>query len=152
MDNKPVRYLRLKDNHPTLQKLDKIFALAEELGIRIDFSSHGPAQVYDNERDKSLPVLSLQDIESSDYPMDNFPPTLEFKVIYQNPAYLEACRIEEEERKEKARLAAEARSEAAKKAAETRRKQERSRRIAELEERTKREQAELDLLLKEEDE
>lgn len=82
------RYLRLKENHPTIQKLDKIFALADELGIRIIFSDHGPAHIYDRERDSELPILSLQDIENSDYPMETFPPTMEYKVIYMNPEWI----------------------------------------------------------------
>lgn len=132
MDNKPARYLRLKDSHPTMQKLDQLFALAEELGINIGFSGYGVATIEDRDRDKDLPPLRMQDIENSDYPMDSFPPTLDFKVIYENPEHIEMERLAHEAYKEQERLKAEAKSEAAKRSAETRKKEQRTAKIAAL--------------------
>jgi hypothetical protein len=82
------RYLRLKDNHPIMQKLEKIFSLADELGISISFSAHGPATIHDKNRNLDLPSLNLQDLEDSNYPMEHFPPTLEYRVICENPEWL----------------------------------------------------------------
>jgi hypothetical protein len=93
-----ARYLVLKDNHPTMVKLNKLYALAEELGIRINFSSRGcgPATVDDNERDLNLPSLIIEDLDNGEY-IHEWPPTFEFKVYYDNPKYLEEKRQEEEE-------------------------------------------------------
>jgi hypothetical protein len=107
------RHLRLKDMHPTMQKLEKIFAFADELGISIDFSERGPAIVRDSDRDKELPPLHLCDMDNDGYPMESFPPNLDFKVIYENPKFLsqeaEATKKrrekEEKERAEKAEQA-----------------------------------------------
>lgn len=103
------RFLRLKDNHPTMQKLEKLFALADELGISISFNAHGPATVYDSNRATvDLPPFSLQDIDNPEYPMEHFPPTLEYRVIYENPEWLATQeRVKAAEEIEKKRLAAE---------------------------------------------
>lgn len=130
--NKLSQYLRLKDSHPTMQKLDKLFALAEELGISIAFNSYGVATVYDSKHGKDLPPFRMQDIDNPDYPMESLPPTLEFQVVYENPKYLEAARLEYTARKEQERLAAEARAESEKIAAEIRKKEQTASKIARL--------------------
>jgi hypothetical protein len=109
---KPSRLLVLKDNHPTMQKLDKVLALMDELGISIEFSNIRMI-VKDRDRDRNLPFLEIQDIEYADQAVSCFPPTTEFRVIYDNPAYLEAERLENEERERKRQAEAKAKADLA---------------------------------------
>lgn len=81
-----ARRLILKDNHPTMVKFNKLSDLAAELGISVSFCGHRTI-VEDNERDNSLPTLYMEDIETNDS-MGEFPPAIEFKLVYDNPAYL----------------------------------------------------------------
>lgn len=117
-----AQWLRLKDNHPTMIKLMKLYDLAEELGIHLSFTGHA-CIVQDNQRDAKLPMMRLEDIEGDSYDISEWPPATEFKVIYENPAYLteQAAARAEDDRVEAEK--AKARSEAAKKAAETRARQ-----------------------------
>lgn len=111
-DKKIFPYLKLKDNHPTMVKL---YDLAEELGIHISFGSHRTA-IQDNDRDSSLPTLFLEDIDNGEA-IQEWPPTFEFKVIYDNPAHL-AKQKEEQEEYNKTRKAEEVKREADRKAKE----------------------------------
>jgi hypothetical protein len=94
--------LKLKESHPTMVKLFKLYDLAEKLGIHISFGGHRTI-VQDNDRDEKLPPLFLEDIDSGEA-VQEWPPVFEFKVIYDNPAFLAK---EQEERKERNRLAEE---------------------------------------------
>jgi len=86
------QYLRLKDNHPTMVKFNKLCELAEELGISIEW--HGQDVIIeDAERDKDLPPIFLKDIEQ-DHWFDSFPPNTEFKMIYNNPEFLKRQELE----------------------------------------------------------
>lgn len=115
--NSIARRLRLKENHPTAIKLNQLFELADKLGISLEFSNSTRVLVSDSDRDENLPPLWLEDIEESDYD-GSFPPTTEYKLVYDNPAYLafkekeleehlKANRLKEEQAKaeEKKRLA-----------------------------------------------
>jgi hypothetical protein len=117
------QWLRLKDNHPTMVKISKLYDLAEELGISFSFCS-GTCVVEDRERDSKLPMLRMEDIEGDSYHVSEFPPATEFKVIYENPAYLAEQAAERAERDRVEAEKAKVRSEAAKKAAEARVRQE----------------------------
>jgi len=99
-EKKIFPYLKLKDNHPTMEKLSKLYELAEELGIHISFGSHRTV-VQDNDRDSKLPPLFLEDMENGEA-IQEWPPVFEYKVIYDNPAYLAQQKAEQDER-EKAR-------------------------------------------------
>lgn len=105
--NSIARRLRLKENHPTAIKLNQLFELADKLGISLEFSNSTRVLVSDSDRDENLPPLWLEDIEDSDYG-GNFPPTTEYKLVYNNPAYLSLQekkeREELEERQEANRL------------------------------------------------
>lgn len=113
------RRLVLKDNHPTAEKLSKLCALADELGISISFYGQR-AIVEDRERDDKLPPLYMEDIEDNGGVSD-FPPCTEFKLVYDNPAYLAQQERELEERRAKDKAEREA-AEAKAKAAEEARK------------------------------
>ena len=96
MSNKIPQYLKLKDNHPTMIKLMKLYDLAEELGISLSFVNH-TFFVEDRDRDLNLPVLRMEDIDNGEG-VGDFPPSTEFKVIYQNPAWLKQRNEEQKER------------------------------------------------------
>lgn len=96
MSKKPSQYLKLTDNHPTMVKLYKLYDLAEELGISISFSSHR-SFVSDRDRDESLPPLIIEDTDNGEA-IGEWPPCCEFKVYYDNPAYLAEQKAELEER------------------------------------------------------
>ncbi|CAB4196731.1 hypothetical protein UFOVP1290_251 [uncultured Caudovirales phage] len=112
------RRLRLTDKHPTAIKIQKLFDLADDLGITIYFSNCG-TYISDRDRDQKLPDISIYDIEPDHY-VNQFPPSTEFQMVYDNPEYLKQCKIENEE--DNARRAEEERikkeKELAKKAAE----------------------------------
>lgn len=97
------KYLRCRDEHPTVVKLQKLFDLADELGISFEIIEQS-CVVYDSERDSNLPGLQLQDIETGDFG-GVFPPPLEYKLIYDNPVYLkeQQDRLEEDRRLSKER-------------------------------------------------
>lgn len=120
-ERKLSQWLRLKDNHPTMVKLMKLYDLAEELGISITFATHRVI-IDDKERDASLPDLYLEDLEEG-HDINTWPPSFEFKVITENPEYIAEQKKAWEER-ETQRKAEQARFEAerisAKKAEEER--------------------------------
>ena len=76
-----AKQFKLKDNHPTMIKLNKLFELADELGISISFYGHR-AVVNDIDRSNNDPILYLEDIEDTNNNMAEFPPATEFKVVY----------------------------------------------------------------------
>ena len=117
MSNLPRR-LRLKDNHPTAEKLSKLCALADDLGISLSFYNH-TVIVEDKDRDEKLPPLHLEDIEDNWNSVGCFPPTTEYKLVYDNPEYVaqqqrenQARRRKEEEKKAAEQKAAEAKAKA----------------------------------------
>ncbi len=82
------QYLRLKDNHPTMVKLMKLYDCAEELGIHLSF--HGIAcTVYDRDRDPKLPFITIEDTDNHEA-LQEWPPATEFSCRYENPAYIVA--------------------------------------------------------------
>jgi hypothetical protein len=115
VEKKIFPYLKLKDNHPTMVKLYKLYELADELGIHIGFGSHRTI-VQDNDRDPNLPPLFLEDMENGEA-IQEWPPVFEYNVIYDNPAHL-AKQKEEHEERDKVRKAEEAKREADRKAKE----------------------------------
>lgn len=88
------RYLRCNDNHPTMIKYRQLADLADELGISLYFES-GVCIVRDRDRDSRSPDLYLQDIE--DQYVFSFPYDLDYKMIYDNPIYLEDQKKKHEE-------------------------------------------------------
>ena len=84
--NQIAKKLRLTDTNPTTVKLNKLIDLAGELGIRLWFTNQ-VILVEDRDRDASLPDLYMEDIEP-DHWFEEFPPSTEFKLTYENPAYL----------------------------------------------------------------
>lgn len=92
LDKKIPERLKLKDKSSTMIKVMKLYDLAEELGIAIEFFGHAVV-VSDRDRDSKLPYLYMEDIEEGHY-IDQFPPSTEFKLVYDNPEYLKQRRLE----------------------------------------------------------
>jgi hypothetical protein len=111
-EKKLAERLRLTDNNPTAVKLQKLFALADELGISLAYGQQ-TVRVFDNDRDSKLPTLFMEDIEDHHW-FEEFPPTTEYKLVYDNPLFIEQRRKEYEERdrkrEEEARLEREKRA------------------------------------------
>src|ERR1700722_18202390 len=82
-DKNASQWMRLRDNHPTMIKLSKLWDLAEELGITISFM--GQATIVDDEDQEQS--FRMEDAESGD-PVGEFPVAFEYKLIYENPVYL----------------------------------------------------------------
>lgn len=101
MEKKVSQYLRMSSTNPTMIKLEKLFALAEDLQIRLDFD-HNQVIVLDGEADPSIDCIQMVPIEFnvndcySDVEM-SFPPRTDYKLIYENPVYTKQKAIELEE-------------------------------------------------------
>lgn len=115
-DKSISRYLKLKDNHPTMIKLMKLWALADELGITISFGSC--VVLEDRDRDPALPHLLIEDVEDSGNPPKEFPFATEFKVTYDNPAHLAQQKKELEDKRSAEEAERKAKEETAKLRAE----------------------------------
>ncbi len=109
MSEKISQYLRLKENNSTYKKFDELCAKAEELGLTLYFDS-GVLSISD--KDSEYTGIRVVDVENRDYPQYDFPPTMEFLILCDNPKYLEKLKLEreqyaklaEEKKKEEARL------------------------------------------------
>lgn len=123
MSNNIPRLLRLKENHPVMQKVFKLYDLAEELGIKIHWRGQ---EVWVNDRDHPDIDFYMEDIDDASALISEFPPTFEFKMIFNNPEWLKLKEAEENarlqrmkedaERREKEHQALLAAQEAARKA------------------------------------
>lgn len=97
--NKISKHLRLKENHQTMVKFNKLIDFAFNLGISVSYEPHCVI-ISDKDRDPKLPSLLLQDAEGDDYSVSSFPPDMDFKIIYDNPEYLANYdKIQEEQRR-----------------------------------------------------
>lgn len=89
MSNKISEWLKLKDSHPTMIKLMKLYDLANELGIHIQFGHR--SVILDEDRDVNLPPMFLEDLDNGDS-VTEWPPTFDFKVVSENPEYKAAAK------------------------------------------------------------
>ena len=99
MENKVSQYLRMSEKNSTVVKLEKLFALADELKIRLSCDNNHII-VDDEECDKSIEYIQLLPIEqrAGDYNEEmSIPPRTEYKLVYENPAYIKQRRLEIEE-------------------------------------------------------
>ena len=79
------QYLRLKDNHPTLKKFEKLCSLAEELGLSINVDSQ---QIILHDLDQPKIAFLVKDIEDWAALVCAIPPTTEYYIRYENPEYI----------------------------------------------------------------
>jgi hypothetical protein len=91
--DRPIKKLRLLENHSLSEKMNKLMMLMDEFGISLYIQYNG---LYIE--DSSNPNISFELIDRENRNgITNFPPELEFDIIYDNPEYLK--HIEEESRK-----------------------------------------------------
>jgi hypothetical protein len=73
-----MKKYRLKDNHPFMEKVNKLFVIMDKMGIVIENTGMGLCFV-DRENDTTY---LLEDIESPYEPIANFPCNSEFKLTF----------------------------------------------------------------------
>ena len=88
----PPEYLRLKDNHSTAQKMQKLWLLADKLGLHICFYGH---RTLVTDTDFEGRQYDMYDLENRDEAVSDFPPMCEYVLKYENPEYTEFCRARE---------------------------------------------------------
>lgn len=71
---------RLKEGHPTIIKLEKLFDYMAELGLTISVTRHGETIVWDNEWPNK--DLMVKDADNGETLGASFPPNLEYKVVF----------------------------------------------------------------------
>lgn len=103
-DNHIPRTLRLKEHHPVMQKVLKLYDRAEELGLKIYWSGQ---QVWVKDQDQPNTKFYLEDIDNSSIWISEFPPTFEFKMIFDNPEWIKQQEAEENARIQKMKEALE---------------------------------------------
>lgn len=69
---------RLTDKHPTSEKLQKVFALLQELNLTILVGRYGTVHIRDGDDE-----FEMLDAEKGPAELQ-FPPTFEYKLIYDN--------------------------------------------------------------------
>jgi hypothetical protein len=93
-DKEPVEYLRLKDGHPTAQKMQKLWTLADELGLYISFYGHRTTVTDTDFPDRQY---DMHDLENRDEAVSDFPPACEYVLRFENPEHTEFQRRRAEE-------------------------------------------------------
>lgn len=76
---------RLNEQHSTTKKLQKVFSLMDELGLRFTATSNGRGNFFIVEdRDQDFPApLELVDLDDPmDGSVDSLPPTFDYKLVY----------------------------------------------------------------------
>lgn len=66
----------LKQNHPFMEKVNKLYEVMEELGITIEYGGNDSLNIVDNESQESYKLLDNDTSESLPY----FPTGVEFKL------------------------------------------------------------------------
>ncbi len=77
-----MAYYRLNENHPMQQALDELFSKMEELDLRIDIGAYGRVSI--THKNETVDMLDIEaPIESDRYPIETFPPLMEYKLVYK---------------------------------------------------------------------
>jgi hypothetical protein len=71
---------RITDQHPFMEKVNKLYDFMEELGIEIEYNGMGGLNINDKINSK---VYSLRDIDSSEI-VEYFPTGYEFKLTFED--------------------------------------------------------------------
>lgn len=66
----------LKETHPFMEKVDKLYNIMEKLNISIDYGGAGGLCIVDTENQESYRLLDRDDNEN----LPNFPTGIEFKL------------------------------------------------------------------------
>jgi hypothetical protein len=76
--------MRLGPENPTVKKLERVFALMEELKIEISVNRYGLVTVTDREAmHVSKAGFDMMELEQGEAPPD-FPPTFEYKLVFDD--------------------------------------------------------------------
>ena len=73
-----MKRMRLKRDHPTAQKLQKIFRIMDNMGLYISVSDN-EISLTDKQSDM---VYSIEDMDSGGVSCVEFPPSYNYKVTY----------------------------------------------------------------------
>jgi hypothetical protein len=75
---------RLKETHPTMQKVDKLWRLADELGISLHFCGHC-TKVLDKETGQEFDLEDLEKAAMRNFHTDpqSFPPPCEYILTFE---------------------------------------------------------------------
>jgi len=95
-----TRYLRCKESHSTYKKVLKLIALAEDLGISIEFS-YDKFYLNDKDKDCTFEFVGVDDYNDT---ICSFPPDVDFKLIFENQAYLKEISDKQKARDNKVNL------------------------------------------------
>jgi len=89
------QYFRLKADHPTLIKFEKLADLADELGLVISIDG-GQMVIYDRDKPYSF---NVRDIEQTSWEKSftSFPPCTEYFIKYENPEHIKLEKIKLEQ-------------------------------------------------------
>ena len=66
-------------------KINKLYELADELGIRILFEGY---QVLIVDGESNINSFRIEDVDNPRENLSSFPPNLEFRVVCDNPEYV----------------------------------------------------------------
>jgi hypothetical protein len=81
MSTRPPEFLKLKDNHPALLKLNQLIEFMDKIGLSI-VARRNNLVICDAEKpDRYYEIVDTEN--GSD--IDSFPPTFEFVVRFRNP-------------------------------------------------------------------
>jgi hypothetical protein len=74
-----TKKFRLKDEHPVVRNVDRVFELMDELGLSFEITRMGEIRV----RTAAGDVFAISDAESTDETVSELPPALEWKVTFE---------------------------------------------------------------------
>ncbi len=92
----PIKRFLLKDEHPLMVKFRKVCDLMDELGIGIDVGRYS-SSIHDTSKDAKVGEVMIEDIDHPDQCVSFFPPTFEYKLVYDNPEYIRYQKKKNEE-------------------------------------------------------
>lgn len=67
---------RLTEHHPAFKAVQELFAYMDEKEISLTANGYGEATVTVGKE-----TFKLKDLENNTYPMETFPPMLEYKLL-----------------------------------------------------------------------
>ncbi len=80
------KMMRLKESHPTMKKYLELSALADKLGICIEFNSYRTTMTDNDFPDREYVIEDLEH-DSHCCAVSHFPYSLEVNILYDNPEY-----------------------------------------------------------------
>ena len=80
-----IKRSNLKDTHPTVVKLNQLYALADELGIQLEFLGQGGCKVYDRDAPEGHEffMMDISDEGPHRSEITSFPHAFETKLVVE---------------------------------------------------------------------